>query len=216
MFSQANKDANSLFSGGLLSNTSSASGIFGQASSLFATPSNSKKNGEEGSDGDDDAEKEVDPTGGQPTKLKIESRPPPPSPFTKEYNQHVEKVKVIKPTPPEGQKGSRGSGMLSLERAELGDEKKVLMWMLIFRNTFGKALFQGSIAANSMIKQLENKPSKVQLKAAILGKNSEGKYEQNHIVISFGRSDERTQFEKEMNRAITELKARKDSAADKK
>jgi hypothetical protein len=124
--------------------------IFGGSNSLFSKPEDKKKEeGDEGEDDDDNTGK-----GGnsppsynaeasfeaRPVNLKIESRPPEKSPYTKIYNKYVEKFKV---TAPEPDKKTMGNGNITLEVAESKGKK---VFIIVYRNQIGKTLYQGTVS----------------------------------------------------------------------
>ncbi len=69
------------------------------------------------------------------------------SPFSKVMEKMVDKFKIVTPG---GETGKRncGSGRVSIQRGEFGEEeKKIVLYQLIFRNGIGKQLFGGTIHA---------------------------------------------------------------------
>ncbi len=85
----------------------------------------------------------------KPANLKIDSKPIAPSPYQKEFNQIIEKFKVLPRAAPKGEekkeeskKITMGKGHLSIESAVVNENK---VYLVVFRNLIGKTLFQGTI-----------------------------------------------------------------------
>jgi len=72
----------------------------------------------------------------------------------------------------------------------------------------GKTLYQGSLSlAHSKKRRIEKKAMKLQLKLAVLVKDSETKkFKVDHVVISFSRMEELKEFEEKFDEAINKLK----------
>ena len=146
----------------------------------------------------------------KPTSLKIESKPIAPSPYQKEFNSMIEKFKILPRPAPKGEekkdeskKVTMGKGHLSIESA-LANETRV--YLVVFRNLIGKTLYQGTITVQHAKKRrIEEKAMKLQLKLALLVKDSKG-FHVEHAVASFSKSDDLKSFEEKFDRAIDTLK----------
>lgn len=103
------------------------------------------------------------------------------------------------------QKRSMGKGHVSIEVAEVGGKK---VYICVFRNLIGKTLYQGTIHAKfSKMRRIEEKAMKLQLKIALVFIDpSTKKSKVDHLVISFSRSDDLKQFEKDFGEAVQTLK----------
>lgn len=153
-------------------------------------------------------------------KLNIESRPPEKSPYEKVFNNQVEKFKLVTPSVDKDgkkveQKKSMGRGHFSLEIAETNGKK---VYICVFRNLIGKNLYQGTLHHQlSKKRRIEEKAMKNQLKLALMTIDpTTKKMKVDHLVISFSRSDDLKQFEKDFEDAITTLKQQAPAAGDKK
>ena len=179
---------------------------------------------------DSDASKLIPGVTDKPIKLNIQSRPPEKSPYTKVFNviisnlliltiqKVVEKFKILPKSTPakkgdeetkgEDKKISMGKGYFSLEEASVNDSS---VFIVVFRNLIGKTLYQGSFSAvHSKKRRIEEKAMKLQLKLALLVKDTETqKFKVDYVVISFSRMEELKEFEEKFDEAINKLKQNK-------
>jgi hypothetical protein len=228
--------------GGLFSNTNAgglfnnSKPLFGGQNSLFTGPTlfnqaSSKKedDDEEGDDDGEGAEQEdneppafsadgalIPGVTDKPVQLKITSRPPEKSPYSKVFHHMVEKFKIVpKSVATKGkeeskgdqssEKKSLGKGYLALESAEVNGAK---VYLIVFRSLIGKTLFQGTISGTlSKMRRIEEKAIKLQLKLALLVKDA-GKFRTEFVVVSYSRSEDLKEFETKFNEAIEELKSK--------
>ena len=100
---------------------------------------------------------------------------------------------------------SLGRGYLSLETAPLGQSS---VYLVVFRNLIGKTLYNASVSAiHSKKRRVEEKAMKLQLKVALLGKDSvTQKPKVDHCVISFSRGEDLKEFEQKFEEAVEKLK----------
>lgn len=102
----------------------------------------------------------------KPVQLKITSKPPAKSPYSKVFHAMVEKFKIVpktaagkEETKGESKKVSMGKGYLSLESADINDSK---VYLVVFRNLIGKTLFQGTVSGTlSKMRRIEEKAIKL-------------------------------------------------------
>ena len=93
---------------------------------------------------------------------------------------------------PEADKKAIGNGFLSIEKGKIGEKE---IRVVVFRNSIGKTLYQGSINGRvSRARKMTEKPYKQQLKVALIQscKTQHGATEikVHHCIISFGRGED--------------------------
>ena len=106
-----------------------------------------------------------------------------------------------------------GNGNISIEFAEANGNK---VYIVVFRNQIGKTLYQGTISVkHSKKRRIEEKTYKQQLKVALMSKDpTTNQFKANHCVISFQRSDDLNQFERDFDDAIAQLKSQDPTIGD--
>ena len=85
----------------------------------------------------------------------------------------------------------------------------VTIYKLIFKNSIGKILYDGSISGKlSKFKKVEEKSSKNQYKIAVVYQDKETKKNQvQYCCINFNRNDDLEEFGKKFKESVEALKA---------
>ena len=98
-----------------------------------------------------------------------------------------------------------GKGYFSLEEATITGSK---VYIIVFRNLIGKTLYQGTLSAvHSKKRRIEEKAMKLQLKVALLFKDTQtNRFRPDHVVISFSSSEDLKKFEEKFENSMCELK----------
>lgn len=106
------------------------------------------------------------------------------SPFTKLFEREISKYKVDKPAE---QKRNCGIGKVSIQKCEFGkeDAAKITVYKVIFKNTIGKILYEGTILNNSKIRPIVEKAHKNQIKISIAYKEKDKKLEVQFCKLNF-------------------------------
>lgn len=108
-----------------------------------------------------------------------------------------------------------GKGHISIEVADINDKK---VYIVVFRNLIGKNLYQGTISSKfSKKRRIEEKAMKQQLKLALVTiDQATKKMKVDYLVVSFQRSDDLKQFEKDFEEAVDTLKKQESSSTEDK
>jgi len=116
------------------------------------------------------------------------------SPYRKLIEQEVDKYKVVKPIE---LKKNLCNGKVSLQVAELGDDKSIIKYRVVFMNKIGKILYNAYIEPKlAKIRHVTEKVHKNQLKIACY-KPEDPKNKIQYCVINFGKLAELQAFQKE-------------------
>lgn len=102
------------------------------------------------------------------------------------------KIKTVKGVP-----SKKDNGFLSIERA-----KGASLYYLVYRNFLGANQFSGLISS-ARIKEVNEKPGKIQAKAALLQREA-GKLAPVHLMINFITEGDRQTFIKVFSSLLSE------------
>ena len=147
----------------------------------------------------------------EPPTVVLEDKEQQESPFQKLFEKEVEKFKIKIPEP---LKKNLGRGKVQIMKGVFGvkegeTEGGVTLCKLIFKNTIGKILFDGTISAKfSKSKKVEEKAYKNQFKVAVVqkGQGEDKKNQVLHCLVNFSRSDDLVEFQKAFTEAVDALK----------
>ena len=95
-------------------------------------------------------------------------------------------------------KNDKGNGHISIETGEENNKKFVLF---NFRNPIGKTLFTGQIFPKCKRAEVIDKLGKIQVKVIIIEKDNKNTFKAVPSIITFLRTDDKTEFDAKWNEA---------------
>lgn len=176
--------------------------LFGNQTSIFSKPKENK----EGDDKDDGSDNGVYKNEDEPPTVVLEDQTAQDSPFTKVFEREVTKFKQATPV---DQKKNCGGGKVSIQKGTFGEDKKSVIYKVIFKNNIGKTLYDSNISGTfSKLRKIEEKAFKNQLKIAVCQINkATNKNTVYYCLVNFNRNDDLEQFTTHFKDAVADLQS---------